>query len=1138
MKILADLKQRLSTSENPILGELYSLASTIETDCRHHLKRISLVLPEFDLHDESHSEKVLSNIESLLGDAGIRRLTSYELFFLHLAPFLHDCALAPPDWELKLLRATEGGEHYHDPYCLLKHDLKAPLKLSEAVSFIEANQEVLYQSFDEVSKWRFSPETQEQLHEELAHILVEYQEFRNGSKQTFSLIKSQDEYERESEAIRFSFIRANHHLRVEKYIANLSRLFEGQITGRVWGKKLASDLSKVCRSHCENVSYIQDSLDAVAHYLGDDTANLQLIALLLRLGDILHFSFDRAPRVLRTSREFQSEYSFQQWAMKDNGVNYSIGDGLISFKAFCESPRDYFKVHEYLDWVDLEIQNYFLFERKWLGSYIKLPEKVDRSGIKSDGSFIPKHGLKFTLSQRKILELLMGVGLYKDKYACLRELYQNSLDACRSMQASSTQEEGILRFKIEFDIERKGSDTFLICRDNGCGMTNEIIENYLLNIGNSYYRSSEFSRRQASWNDSFTPTSQFGIGILSCFMIGSSIEITTKTQGGDFVSCAIDGPHESFYYKTPSKFETEKIVRSGTQIKVLLNDSVATELNNEDLNKVELLLLREKPNLRGKFTSYKDIYANWDNHLFNKINKIVDSPFPNIDVVIKLKGKNELKLLPKPTEFELTSELESDLAFIDYLVGDMYWKRPEYLFSEVRHNIKTYKIMVEYKGIEFITHLSLPTDNVTFGDIAALRVMPIVGSTGVCIDGISVGTNTSMPHDIEMCFPISYIGLLNFTGEKRPQLSVDRNSITAWPEGLKEDMATITSKLTEQVLCVVVEHIKTFKLQPDSKEVRFTWDYLFDRFRFGSQGFIQSIINNHYGDVSSASLCALTGTDITISDFMKMSPLKIVSPNKQVLPQFTKTLLYGKLLSSNSIQVKGEDVLLEHNGNNFTLPSKTRYRGDGQVILIKADSWDVSYDLVSSMLPVVSPRLFDAVTKGDSGSLGPIGEKGIQLMNYSNGIGAFFGQSPLAIHDKMGLFSIKERDNFEEKVANEVYYFETKRSRFGLHEINEQESRYENKSINVLYLFVSPRTLTQREEEKLAELSSEEASYAKGVREGWSILITGVSVDNVVVMPGRQDRGELVKKLSPHFWEDNSEYNFKFLDGADLKEFM
>lgn len=1138
MKILAELKQRVSTSENPILAELCSLASTIEIDSKHHLKRISSVLPEFDLHDESHSEQVLSNIESLLGDTGISNLTSYELFFLHLAPFLHDCALAPPDWELKLLNLTEGGEQYCHPNCLLKHDLKAPLKLSEAVSFIEDNQKQLYQNFDEVSKWRFSPDNQEKLHEELAQILVEYQEFRNGSKQTFSLIKSQDEYNRESEAIRFSFIRANHHLRVEKYITNLSRLFEEQITGRVWGKKLASDLSKICRSHCENVSYIQDSLDKVAHYLGNERANLQLIALLLRLGDILHFSFDRAPQVLRTSREFQSEYSFQQWAMKDNGVNYSIDDGQISFKAFCETPRDYFKVHEYLDWVDLEIQNYFLFERKWLESYIKLPEKVDRSGIKSDGSFIPKHGLKFTLSQRKILELLMGVGLYKDKYACLRELYQNSLDACRSMQASSIQEEGALRFKIEFDIERKGSDTFLICRDNGCGMTEKIIENYLLDIGNSYYRSSEFSRSQASWNNSFTPTSQFGIGILSCFMIGSSIEITTKTQGGDFVSCAIDGPHESFYYKTPSKFDTEKVVRSGTQIKVLLNDSVATELNNEDLKKVELLLLKEKPHLQGEFKSYRDIYLNWDNHLFNKINKIVYSPFPNIDVVVKLKGKKELKLLPKPTKFELTSELESDLDFIDYLVGDLYWQKPEYIFSEVNNSIKTYKIMVENEGIEFITHLSLPIDNVTFSDIAALSVMPIIGNKGVCIDGISVGNNTSIPHEIEWTYPLSYVGLLNFTGEARPQLSVDRNSITAWPEGLKEAFAAITVKLTEQLLCVVDEHIKTFKLQSDSKEVRFIWDYLFDRFRFGSQGFINSIKNNDYGDVSSASLCALTGTNITISEFMRKDSLKIISPNKRTLPKFTKSLLYGKLLSSSSIQVKDEDILLEQNGSDFILPSMTRYRDDNEVILIKADSWGLSYDLVSGTLPVVSPRLFDAITKNEYERPTLIGKRGIYFNSYSNGIGAFFNQSPLAIHDEMGLFSIKERQFYEKKVINEVYYFESKRDDFGLHEINDHTSRYENKLVNVLFLFVSPRKLTQLENEKLVQLSSKNASYVKGVREGWSILITGASVDNIVIMPGRQERAQLVKKLSPHFWEDNSGYNFKFLDGTDINEFI
>jgi len=56
--------------------------------------------------------------------------------------------------------------------------------------------------------------------------------------------------------------------------------------------------------------------------------------MLLRLGDIIHFSFDRAPLELRTSRLFKSEFSFLQWALKNNGTNYSIENGEILFRAY------------------------------------------------------------------------------------------------------------------------------------------------------------------------------------------------------------------------------------------------------------------------------------------------------------------------------------------------------------------------------------------------------------------------------------------------------------------------------------------------------------------------------------------------------------------------------------------------------------------------------------------------------------------------------------------------------------------------------------------------------------------------------------------------------------------------------------
>jgi molecular chaperone HtpG len=63
MKIIDILKQR---SENPkddvkIELKLYTLADDLEKKSRAHLKRIITVLTEFDIHDEKHSEKVITS---------------------------------------------------------------------------------------------------------------------------------------------------------------------------------------------------------------------------------------------------------------------------------------------------------------------------------------------------------------------------------------------------------------------------------------------------------------------------------------------------------------------------------------------------------------------------------------------------------------------------------------------------------------------------------------------------------------------------------------------------------------------------------------------------------------------------------------------------------------------------------------------------------------------------------------------------------------------------------------------------------------------------------------------------------------------------------------------------------------------
>lgn len=468
MKIIDELKKR---SENPsdevkIELKLYNLADELEKKARNHLKRITNVLPEFDIHDEKHSEKVISNIEELLVEK-VKDLSTYELFLLQLSSFFHDCAMAPSDWEINVLKFTEGTKKFKINSESITHDLKEPFKISHAIEVITKHKNSLYGSFEgDVKKWLFSPESEDHLIKYLASLLVEYQNHRNGFAEQIRKVNSDKDFEDLNTFIRTDYVRASHHIRIQSYVNNLESYFGHSFEQPAWGKKLAKDLALVCRSHGEDISYLEE-FSISAQYYGSESANLQLVGMLLRLGDIIHFSFDRAPIELRSSRLFKSEFSFLQWSLKNDGANYSIEHGKISFRAYCESPEIYFKLHQYIDWIEIEIQNYFKLDRLWPETYKSfipnLQDKIERINITNDEKvFLPKRGLSFSLNQKRIIELLMGVGLYKDKFASLRELYQNSLDACKCMisEANSVQHSatGVIQFSIE-----KSDDKVYLC---------------------------------------------------------------------------------------------------------------------------------------------------------------------------------------------------------------------------------------------------------------------------------------------------------------------------------------------------------------------------------------------------------------------------------------------------------------------------------------------------------------------------------------------------------------------------------------------------------------------------------------------------------------------------------------------------
>ena len=131
----------------------------------------------------------------------------------------------------------------------------------------------------------------------------------------------------------------------------------------------------------------------------------------------------------------------------------------------------------------------------------------------------------------------MTDNLYSKPSLCIRELLQNAADAIRTKKSLYAMEDiNFDKGKIEFyHYLNSNNEEILECRDNGIGMDQDIINNYFTRVGRSYYKSPEFHQLRKEWKEKgvdFDPCSQFGIGFMSCFMLGDQIEIQTRKDYG------------------------------------------------------------------------------------------------------------------------------------------------------------------------------------------------------------------------------------------------------------------------------------------------------------------------------------------------------------------------------------------------------------------------------------------------------------------------------------------------------------------------------------------------------------------------------------------------------------------------------
>ena len=290
-------------------------------------------------------------------------------------------------------------------------------------------------------------------------------------------------------------------------------------------------LIRVCESHGESLSELLDLLP-----LAD--CDLNLCVVLLRLADLLDYDAARAPeRLFRHlgldhPETAEQKLSREEWKKNRSGWFGEIREGMITYTARFADPQTEHEVMGYLEWLrsELSLCNEFpsRFSKRWQG--LELPyrvvENVERVGYEA-GDF------HLTMDQDRILELLTGENLYSDPGVFVRELLQNAIDAVltrRRLDPGFGEKGG--KIVVHTWMDNEGYGWFRI-EDDGIGMDEHIVKDYFLKVGRSYYTSDEYKAAMIHkvGDTDFTPTSRFGIGILSCFMSdpdNNRLEVVTR----------------------------------------------------------------------------------------------------------------------------------------------------------------------------------------------------------------------------------------------------------------------------------------------------------------------------------------------------------------------------------------------------------------------------------------------------------------------------------------------------------------------------------------------------------------------------------------------------------------------------------
>jgi hypothetical protein len=525
--------------------ELWSIWNLNKQALEPILSTIVKDYPHYSFHDSSHSESILINIERLLGDDNIKRLSPTDLWLLLHVAYLHDFGMVILDTKLyEIWKSKEFQEYILEQCNSNDDDLK---KAAETISLLISEHE----KFD--NSWPLDV------------------------KKAVSILVS-------------NYCRSKHAEYSKEYIIDIKEIWGIDLGhNELIKNRLISLIGDISIIHTKPFKEVL-KLHKASNGFRNDYVHPRLIACLLRLGDVLDLDngrFNAYGEEIFGKRPKESKIHYEK---HESTKHVLVTEEVIEVEADCKSDSVFRETRKWFDSLESEINNIRLSWNDIAPIEFGRPPKLASKKILRNGKedLDELTDLKFTISQNKAFELIEGASIYKDSFSCLREIIQNAEDASkiqlwRDIKSGMFYCEGGISedkvknkelfpddikpwiykmYTIKINIEKdENNNARVSISDHGTGIAISTLKS-MCNVGESSLYKAELKKEIEDMPVWLKPTANFGVGLQSCFLATDRFTILTNSNSSGTLKITFESGKESGYVNVEKL--SEKISRGST----------------------------------------------------------------------------------------------------------------------------------------------------------------------------------------------------------------------------------------------------------------------------------------------------------------------------------------------------------------------------------------------------------------------------------------------------------------------------------------------------------------------------------------------------------------------------------------------